>query len=73
MAEKGSEETHAAVGATIGVSGKRVERMVYAVLEKLRRRLAMVGLKAMEDVDAADPDTLARVQRPPRARKNDTR
>jgi len=71
MAEKGSEETHAAVGAKIGVSGKRVERMLYAVLEKLRRRLAMVGVKAMEDVDEADRETVARVQRLLRVRKND--
>jgi RNA polymerase sigma-32 factor len=71
MVEKGSEETHAAVGAKIGVSRKRVEQMLYAVLEKLRRRLAMVGVKAVEDVDEVDRETFARVQCLPRVRKND--
>ena len=70
MAEKGSEETHAAFGAKIGVSGKRVERMLYAVLKKLRRRLAMVGVNALEDVDEADRETVARVQRLLPVRKN---
>ena len=70
MAEKGSEETHAAVGAKIGVSGKRVERMLYAALKKLRRRLALVGVKALEDVDKADRETVARVQRLLRVREN---
>jgi RNA polymerase sigma-32 factor len=73
MAEKGSEKTHAAVGAKIGVSRKRVETILYAVLEKLRRRLAMVGVMAVEDADEADRDTFARVQRLPRVLKSDER
>jgi RNA polymerase sigma factor (sigma-70 family) len=68
MAEKGSEETCAAVGARIGASRAQVERMRRAVLKKLRWRLAMAGLKAMEDVDEADRETFARL---PRVHRND--
>jgi RNA polymerase sigma-32 factor len=69
MAETGSEETLAAVGAKIGVSAERVERMQRAVLKKLGQRLATAGLKAMADVDEADLEMLAWVQCPPRVRK----